>query len=333
MGNSGILTFRQYPWTAAASRDVNGMRQMRLSTVMSGVSAAAVATLVAGQALAQQALEIVGQPVSGAVGFQPAVTELAEDIHWLDHMILYIITAIVIFVTALLIWVMVRYNKRANPVPKKFSHNTLIEILWTVIPVLILVWIAKGSFPLLYEQDVLPEQAKEEEIVDIKVYGNMWFWDYTYNVGTDNEFNVESRMLKVGAPDPSLELKPARGDIAQLSVNNPMVAPVGKYIRLKISAKDVIHAWAMPQFMLKVDAMPGRLNQLWFKVDEPGVFYGQCSELCGKDHSNMPIELRMVTQAQYEEWQTQFKTSPEAARAYLDRVMPAKKPAQVASAQ
>ena len=272
-------------------------------------------------------------PHAGGIDFQAPATETARNVQAFHNEVLIIITVITIFVTALLIWVMIRYNKRANPVPKKFSHNTVIEILWTVVPVLILVWIAKGSFPLLYEQDVLPEQAREEEIVDIKVYGNMWFWDYTYNVGTDNEFNVESRMLKVGAPDPSLELQAARGDIAQLSVNNPMVAPIGKYIRLKISAKDVIHAWAMPQFMLKVDAMPGKLNQLWFKVDEPGVFYGQCSELCGKDHSNMPIELRMVTQAQFEEWQTQYKTSPEAARAYLYCVMPAKTPVQVASAQ
>lgn len=272
-------------------------------------------------------------PHAGGIDFQAPATETARNVQAFHMEVLIIITVITIFVTALIGWVVIRYNKRANPVPKKFSHNTVIEILWTVVPVLILVWIAKGSFPLLYEQDVLPEQAREEEIVDIKVYGNMWFWDYTYNVGTDNEFNVESRMLKVGAPDPSLELQPTRGDIAQLSVNNPMVAPIGKYVRLKISAKDVIHAWAMPQFMLKVDAMPGKLNQLWFKVDEPGVFYGQCSELCGKDHSNMPIELRMVTQAQYAEWQTQYKTSPEAARAYLDRVMPAKTPAQVASAQ
>lgn len=271
-------------------------------------------------------------PHDGGIDFQTPVTETAKKVQAFHLEVLIIITVITIFVTLLLAWVVIRYNKRANPTPKKFSHNTLVEILWTVVPVLILVWIAKGSFPLLYEQDVMPEQAREEEIVDIKVYGNMWFWEYGYNVGTENEFNVESRMLKVGAPDPSLELQPARGDIAQLSVNNPMVAPVGKYVRLKISAKDVIHAWAMPQFMLKVDAVPGRLNQLWFKVDEPGVFYGQCSELCGKDHSNMPIELRILPQAQYDEWQVQYRTSPDAARAYLDRVQPTK-PAQVASAQ
>jgi len=271
-------------------------------------------------------------PHDGGLDFQSPATETAKRVHAFHTEVFIIITIITVFVTALLIWVVVRYNKRSNPVPKKFSHNTLIEILWTVVPVLILVWIAKGSFPLLYEQDVMPKEAREEEIVDIKVYGNMWFWDYTYNVGTDNEFNVESRMLKVGAPDPSLELQPVRGDIAQLSVNNPMVAPVGRYVRLKISAKDVIHAWAMPQFALKVDAIPGRLTQLWFKVDEPGVFYGQCSELCGKDHSNMPIELRILPQAQYDEWQAQYRTSPAAARTYLDRVQPTK-PAQVASAQ
>ncbi len=270
-------------------------------------------------------------PHDGGINFQTPATQTAKNIQAFHHEVLIIIAVITVFVTGLLIWVMLRYNKRANPVPKKFSHNTIIEILWTVVPVLILVWIAKGSFPLLYEQDVMPAEAREEEIVDIKVYGNMWFWDYTYNVGSDQEFNVESRMLKAGAPDPSLELHAERGDIAQLSVNNPMVAPIGKYIRLKISAKDVIHAWAMPQFMLKVDAMPGKLNQLWFKVDEPGVFYGQCSELCGKDHSNMPIELRMVTQPQYAEWQRLYKESPEQARAYLDQVRP--KPAQVASAQ
>ena len=287
--------------------------------------ALSAASLVAGGAAS-------AAPHQGGIDFQTPVTETAKKVQAFHLEVLIIITVITIFVTLLLAWVALRYNKRANPTPKKFSHNTLIEILWTVVPVLILVWIAKGSFPLLYEQDVMPEQAREEEIVDIKVYGNMWFWEYGYNVGTDNEFTVESRMLKAGAPDPSLELQPARGDIAQLSVNNPMVAPVGRYVRLKISAKDVIHAWAMPQFMLKVDAVPGRLNQLWFKVDEPGVFYGQCSELCGKDHSNMPIELRILPQAQFDEWQVQYKTSPEAARAYIDRVQPTK-PAQVASAQ
>ena len=271
-------------------------------------------------------------PVQGGIDFQPPATETATKIHAFHNELLVIITVITLFVTALLIWVMIRYNKRSNPTPKKFSHNTLVEILWTVVPVLILVWIAKGSFPLLYEQDVEFGGAKvpEAQVVDIKVYGNMWYWDYTYNGNTENEFVVESRLLKVG--DADRPLKPERGDIAQLSVDYPMVAPAGRYIRLKISAKDVIHAWAMPQFMLKVDAVPGRLNSLWFKVDEPGAYYGQCSELCGKDHSNMPIELRILPEAQYNEWLAQAKTSPDAGRAYLDSVQ-VLKPAQVASAQ
>lgn len=270
-------------------------------------------------------------PVEGGIDFQPAVTDTAHKIHAFHNELLVIITVITLFVTALLLWVIVRYNKRANPTPRKFSHNTLVEILWTVVPVLILVWIAKGSFPLLYEQDVEFGGSKvpESQIVDIKVYGNMWYWDYTYNGNTDNEFVVESRILKAG--DADRPLKPERGDIPQLSVDYPMVAPAGRYVRLKISAKDVIHAWAMPQFMLKVDAVPGRLNSLWFKVDEPGVYYGQCSELCGKDHSNMPIELRILPEAQYNEWLVQAKTSADAGRAYLDSVQ-VLKPTQVASA-
>lgn len=271
-------------------------------------------------------------PVPGGLDFQPYATETAQKVHAFHNELLVIITAITLFVTALLIWVMVRYNKRANPTPKKFSHNTLVEIVWTVVPVLILVWIAKGSFPLLYEQDVEFGGAKvpEEQVVDIKVYGNMWYWDYTYNANTDNEFVVESRMLRAG--DPDRPLKPERGDIQQLSVDYPMVAPAGRYVRLKVSAKDVIHSWAMPQFTLKVDAVPGRLNSLWFKVDRPGVYYGQCSELCGKDHSNMPIELRILPEAQYTEWLAKAKTSPEAGRAYLDSVQTLK-PTQIASAK
>lgn len=269
-------------------------------------------------------------PHDGGIDFQAPATETAEHVQAFHNEVLIIITVITVFVVALLLWVMIRYNKRANPTPKKFSHNTLVEILWTVIPVLILVWIAKGSFPLLYEQDVMPKDAKESEIVDIKVYGNMWFWDYTYNRDTDDEFNIESRMLKAGTDKP---LVPARGDIPQLSVDYPMVAPAGRYVRLSISAKDVIHAWTMPQFALKVDAVPGRLNQLWFKVDKPGAYYGQCSELCGKDHSNMPIELRILPQAEYDQWMAETKTSPDAGRAFLDRVQKLTPPSQVASAQ
>jgi cytochrome c oxidase subunit 2 len=258
-------------------------------------------------------------PTAGGIDFQSPVTETAQKVQSFHFEVLIIITAITAFVTALLIWVMIRYNRKANPTPRKFSHNTLVEIVWTVVPVLILVWIAKGSFPLLYEQDVMfnGENPPEEQIVDIKVYGNMWYWDYTYNQNTEKEFVVESRMLRVG--DADRPLVPERGDIRQLSVDNPMVAPVGRFVRLKVTARDVIHAWAMPQFALKVDAVPGRLNQLWFKVDKPGIYYGQCSELCGKDHSNMPIELWVLPQQQYDQWLVAAQANPSTGgRAYLD---------------
>lgn len=272
-------------------------------------------------------------PVPGGIDFQTPVTETAKKVHAFHNEVLIIIALITAFVTALLIWVMIRYNRKANPNPKKFSHNTVLEIVWTVVPVLILVWIARGSFPLLYEQDVMfnGEPVAEEQVVDIKVYGNMWYWDYTYNQNTDKEFVVESRMLREG--DADRPLVPARGDIKQLSVDNPMVVPVNRYVRLKITARDVIHAWAMPQFALKVDAVPGRLNQLWFNVPTPGIYYGQCSELCGKDHSNMPIELWALPQAQYDAWLAAAQADPgKGGRAYLDS-LPRPGATQVASAQ
>jgi cytochrome c oxidase subunit 2 len=251
-------------------------------------------------------------PVPGGINFQEAATETSRRVHEFHDIVLIIITAITLFVTALLVWVMLRYNRRANPKPSQFSHNTLVEILWTTIPVLILVFIAYRSFPLLYEQDVFPEVA-ESEVVDVKVYGRQWFWSYIYGEG-DDALEYDSNMVASDA------LKP--GQIAQLSVDNPMVVPVGKYVRLSITASDVIHSWAMPAFSLKTDAIPGRLNQLWFKVDEPGVFYGQCSELCGQRHAYMPIEVRVLPEAQYQTWLEKSKASTAEGRAYLDEVQP-----------
>ncbi len=267
-------------------------------------------------ALACASLAIAGPawatPTPGGINFQTPATEVARNVMAFHNEVLVIIAAITVFVTALLVWVMLRYNKRANPVPRKFSHNTLVEILWTVGPVLILVYIAYKSFPLLYEQDVMPQVA-EEQVVDIKVYGHQWYWRYLYGEG-DNVAEIESRIVPTDA------LKP--GQIALLSVDNPMVAPVNRYVRLSITAQDVIHAWAMPQFAIKVDAVPGRLNQLWFNADKPGIYFGQCSELCGANHAFMPIELRILPQEQYEEWLRRVQTSASEARAYLDQVQP-----------
>jgi cytochrome c oxidase subunit II len=263
-------------------------------------------------------------PTPGGIDFQTPATETAQRVQQFHNEVLIIITAITIFVMALLLWVIVRYNKRANPTPKKFSHNTLVEILWTVVPVIILVFIAYRSFPLLYEQDVMPDVA-EEEVVDIKVYGRQWFWSYIYGEG-DNVVEYDSNMV----PDANIDA--SKGQVTRLSTDIPMVAPAGRYVRLSISASDVIHAWAMPQLFLKVDAVPGRLNQLWFKVDKPGVMYGQCSELCGAAHSAMPIELRILPQDQYDEFLRRAATSTSEAKAYLDQVQPLG-PTQVAAAQ
>jgi cytochrome c oxidase subunit 2 len=264
-------------------------------------------------------------PTPGGIDFQTPVTDTAKAVHAFHVEVLVIITVITVFVTALLLWVVVRYNKRANPTPRKFSHNTIVEILWTVVPVIILVFIAYKSFPLLYDQDVFPADVAEEEVVDIKVYGRQWFWSYIYGEG-DNVVEYDSNMI----PDANINL--AKGQITRLSTDNPMVAPAGKYVRLSITASDVIHAWAMPQFALKVDAVPGRLNQLWFKVDQPGAYYGQCSELCGQSHSAMPIELRILPQDQYDEFLRRAATSVSEARTYLDQVQPLG-PTQVAAAQ
>jgi len=263
-------------------------------------------------------------PTPGGIDFQTPVTETAKRVHEFHNEVLIIITAITIFVTLLLLWVCIRYNKRANPTPRKFSHNTLVEILWTVVPVIILVFIAYRSFPLLYDQDVMPK-VDEKEVVDIKIYGRQWFWSYIYGEG-DTAVEYDSNMI------PDANIDPAKGQLTRLSTDNPMVAPANRYVRLSISASDVIHAWAMPQFALKVDAVPGRLNQLWFKADVPGVYYGQCSELCGQSHSAMPIELRILPPDQYDEWLKRAATSLSDARAYLDQVQPPA-PAQVAAAQ
>lgn len=252
-------------------------------------------------------------PVPEGINFQPAATVPAEHVHQFHVLLLYIITAIVVFVAALLLWVVVRYNSKANPVPKKFSHNTILEVAWTVVPVLILVFISYRSFPLLYEQDVFPKQANAENTLDVKVVGHQWYWSYYYGSSEDSP-GFDSNMV---TPDIM-----KKNQVPRLSVDNPLVVPVGKYVRISLTASDVLHAWAVPQFALKTDAVPGRINQMWFKLDQPGIYYGQCSELCGQSHSGMPIEVRSLPQAQYDEWFGLMKASKQKAREYLFRVQP-----------
>jgi cytochrome c oxidase subunit 2 len=273
------------------------------------IFSAAAAVFSAGMALAQPAvpdLPIRGAPVDGAIGFQPAATSIARDLQWLDGMILVIITAITLFVVALLGWVIIRYNARRNPEPASFTHNSPLEIAWTVIPVVILVFIGAFSLPVLFEEQRIPEG----DIV-IKVTGNQWYWSYEY---PDEGIAFDSFMIGAGEgnlnPEISAELQEAGYTDQQflLATDTAVVVPVGATVVMQVTGADVIHSWTIPAFGVKQDAVPGRLAQLWFRPEEEGVFFGQCSELCGKDHAYMPITVKVVSPEAYEAWLTEART-------------------------
>jgi len=302
---------------------------MRLSTVLNGIAAAGIATLVAGAALAQQALEIIGQPVDGEMGFQPAGTELASDLQWLDGMILYIITAIVIFVTGLLIYVMLRFNAKSNPTPARFTHNSPLEVAWTLVPVVILVFIGAFSLPILFKQQEIPVGE-----VTIKATGNQWFWSYEY---VDEGISFDSYMIGSPATGGSNMLTPeveaqltAAGYTKQqflLATDTAVVVPVGKVVVVQVTATDVIHSWKVPAFGVMQDAVPGRTAGLWFKAEKEGIYFGQCSEICGQMHAYMPITVKVVSEAVYAEWLTKAK----AGDVQLSSVAAEPAKAQVAS--
>ncbi len=263
------------------------MRFLRSAT---GLACSAVTMFAAQSALADGH----GEAVPWEMGLQPAATPLMDSIHNFHALLLIITTAVVLFVLALLVIIIVRFNAKANPVPSKTTHNTMIEVIWTVVPILILIVIAIPSFRLLYlDRDIPPAD------LTIKAIGNQWYWSYEY---PDNGGVSFDSIMKADN-----ELK--AGDIRLLSVDNPVVAPVGKVVRVIVTSNDVIHAWAVPSFGVKIDAVPGRLNELWFKAEKPGVYYGECSELCGKDHSAMPIEVRVVSDADYKAWVAKAKSA------------------------
>ncbi|MCL6285329.1 cytochrome c oxidase subunit II [Ruegeria sp. 2012CJ41-6] len=248
-----------------------------------------LATLTSLPAMAQE-LEIIGKPVDGAVGFQPAATELARDLQWLDGLILVIITVICVFVAGLLLYAIFRYNSRVNPTPAKFSHYTPVEIAWTIGPILILVLIGAYSLPVLFKQQEIPEAD-----LTIKVTGYQWYWGYEY---VDHEFEFESFMLD----REGLEEAGYSQDEYLLATDTAVVVPVGKIVVMQVTGADVIHSWTIPAFGVKQDAVPGRLAELWFKADKEGIYFGQCSELCGKDHAYMPITVKVVSQEVYDAW-------------------------------
>ena len=249
-----------------------------------------IASIAAGAmsfAGAAHATLLQGQPTPEAMHLQPAATDIMRDITSFHDFLLWIIVAISVFVAALLVWVMVRYNRHVNPTPKKFTHNMLVEVIWTVVPVLILVVIAWRSFPLIYEQERIPEAE-----LTLKVTGNSWFWNFEY---PDAGVSIAANLLP--EEDARAEQRPYL-----LATTEPLLVPVDTTVRVLVTSNDVIHAFALPAFGVKEDAIQGRVNETWFRADTPGVYYGQCSELCGVNHAYMPIEIHVVTRAEFDAW-------------------------------
>jgi cytochrome c oxidase subunit 2 len=270
---------------------------MALRKKIGGLWAALGATIAAGAAGAQttalrEGLDIIGTPVPGAMNFQPGVTSVAQDIRALDSLLLVIATAIVLFVTALLAWTIVRHNARANPNPASFTHNTKIEVTWTIVPLLILVFIGAFSLPVLFRQQTIPEAD-----VVVKATGYQWYWGYEYP-----EEGVEFLSIML-AEDQLAEYGYTRDEYL-LATDAAMVVPTGQTVVVQVTAADVIHSWTVPAFGVKQDGVPGRLAELWFEVEpgQEGVYFGQCSELCGQAHAFMPITVFAVTPEEYEAW-------------------------------
>ncbi|KGF67734.1 cytochrome C oxidase subunit II [Hoeflea sp. BAL378] len=263
---------------------------------------AASAVLGAGPAFA-------AQPVDWQMGFQPAATEIMTQVRGFEAYTLWFVVPITLFVLALLLYVMVKFRASANPVPSRTSHNSLIEVVWTLGPVVILLALAIPSFNLLTAQYSPPPAD-----ITVKATGYQWYWGYEYQ--TENELSFDSLLLQDAD-----RAGYAKEDVAAyprlLAVDNELVVPVGKTVRLLVTAADVLHAFAMPAFGVKMDAVPGRLNETWFKVDVEGLYYGQCSELCGKDHAFMPIAVRAVAQDKYDAWIATAADDIEAANRNL----------------
>jgi cytochrome c oxidase subunit 2 len=242
-----------------------------------GLAVTGVALATCGTASAE-----LGQPAPWEYKLQESATQVMEDITWFHNWLLIVITIITLFVLVLLTIVVVKFNARANPVPSRTTHNTLIEVAWTLIPVLILVAIAIPSFKLLFLQLDIPKAD-----LTIKATGKQWYWSYAY---PDNgKFEFDSLLAQDKKP-------------RLLGVDNEMVVPINKVVRIQTTGADVIHSFTVPAFGIKIDAIPGRLNETWFKATKLGMFYGQCSELCGKDHAFMPIAVRVVNDQEFAAW-------------------------------
>jgi cytochrome c oxidase subunit 2 len=276
----------------------------RLAAVAVVVGALVIGALMAGGGTA---LAAYGQSTPWQFGMQDAATPIMEEIISFHDKLLYWITGISAFVLALLIIVMVRFNARANPTPSRVTHNTLLEVIWTVVPIAILVSIGVPSFRLLFHQYSMPPAD-----LTVKATGKQWYWTYSY---PDNgKFEFDSVMLQ------DKDLKPDQPRL--LSVDNEMVVPVNKVVRVQTIGAEVIHSFTVPSFGVRMDAVPGRLNETWFQATREGMFYGQCSELCGKDHAFMPIAVRVVSEQAFKEWVEAANKRPEWKTGGVERSAP-----------
>jgi cytochrome c oxidase subunit 2 len=262
---------------------------MKMSMGQSGRRLLGLAVVGAALVFGGGAFAEMGQPAPWEYTLQEAATPVMENIIWFHNFLLWLITIITLFVLALLVIVMVKFNAKKNPIPSRTTHNTLIEVAWTIIPVLILVGIAVPSFRLLFQELDIPKAD-----LTIKVTGNQWNWTYAY---PDDKIEFTSIMLSE-EDRAKRNPKPPR----LLGVDNEMVVPVNKVVRIQTTGADVIHSFAVPAFGIKIDSVPGRLNETWFKATKEGTYYGQCSELCGKDHAFMPIVVRVVKDQEYDAW-------------------------------
>ena len=290
---------------------------MKPSLTSIGRLAAGAAAAITTMGLAAQAFagDLMGQPTDGAIDFQPAATDLRQHaIDFNNHLLLPIISFIAFLVLALMGWCIVRYNARANPTPARFTHNTRVEVVWTVGPVLILLVIAIFSFRLLFDYHDMPSPD-----MTVKVTGYQWYWGYAY---PDQKIPEEiSNILPEDQAD-------AKHVPYLLATTQPMVVPVNKVVHVLVTGADVIHSFSVPAFGIKIDAVPGRTNDTWFKAKFPGTFYGQCSQLCGTDHAFMPIEVKVLSQPDFDAWVASKAPKPAPA----SPVTPAAAPAATAAA-
>lgn len=272
--------------------------QRRLWTTGVFALAATAALVLPSAAFAQ----VIGQPTPGGIGLQVAASPIMEFMHWFhDAFLLPIITVICLFVAGLLGWCLYRFSEKNNPVPSKTTHHVGLEVAWTIIPCIILVIIAVPSFRLLYAEQTIPPAD-----LTIKVTGKQWFWSYDY---PDNgRFSFDQIMLNEQEIAQRVARGERRADLPRLlAVDNEAVVPVNAVVRVQVTAADVLHAFAMPAFGSKIDAVPGRLNETWFRATREGIFYGQCSELCGKDHAFMPLAIRVVSREAFATWAEQAR--------------------------